>query len=99
MVPVRSTILRVFLFAAGTLFLGIGAIAVVIRGIPTTPFLLLSAACYSRSSERMHRWIYGHPRFGPLLRDLQEGKGMTLRAKLFALGLGWLAIGNCHEAW
>lgn len=90
----RSPILRLVLFVAGTLSLGIGAVAVVIRGIPTTPFLLLAVGCYSRSSERMHRWIYNHPRFGLLLRDLKEGRGLTLRVKLTALLLAWLAIGG-----
>jgi uncharacterized membrane protein YbaN (DUF454 family) len=61
---------------------------------PTTPFILLAAICYSRSSERFHDWIYQHRIFGPMLRAWEQHGVISPRAKLIsALGLvGSMAI-------
>jgi len=63
----------------GTLLLVIGSIGVVIPVLPTTPFLLLAAACYIRSSERMHRWMLNNRIFGEFIRNYREERGITLR--------------------
>lgn len=53
--------------------------------LPTTPFLLLSAFCYARSSERLHRWLISHPRFGVYVVGFLYGGGIPRRAKRAAL--------------
>jgi uncharacterized membrane protein YbaN (DUF454 family) len=61
--------------------------------LPTTPFLLLAAACYLRSSERFYRWLLGNRWFGTYIRDYIEGRGMPLRTKILTILLLWAAIG------
>lgn len=79
-VPVR------LLFAGlGTLFMLLGLLGVVLPVLPTTPFLLLAAACYARASRRVFGWLLGHPRFGPLIREWREHRSMPYRAKRTAL--------------
>lgn len=62
--------------------------------LPTTPFLLLAAFCFSRSSKRFHEWLINHPWFGDYIRNFQEGRGMTMRSKIWSISLIWLSIGS-----
>lgn len=61
--------------------------------LPTTPFLLLAAACFARSSRRVHHWLLSHPRFGPILHEWQTYRSMPYRAKRTALLLIALSFG------
>lgn len=61
--------MRALFLALGLLFLALAILGVFLPLLPTTPFLLLAAACFARSSERLHGWMLRHSRFGPLLRD------------------------------
>ena len=72
--------------AGGGLFLGLGLLGVVLPVLPTTPFLLLAAGCFARSSPRMHGWLLGHPVFGPPIRNWEENGAISRRAKRFAAG-------------
>ena len=76
----------------GTIFLGLGAVGIVVPILPTTPFLLLSAACYLNGSERMHRWLLNNKLFGSYIKNYREGKGMSARGKIFTLSLLWMTI-------
>jgi len=72
------------------LALGMGCVALGIAGIflpllPTTPFMLLAAACFARSSERFHDWLLNHRIFGTTVRAWQQHRSIPRRAK-------WLAI-------
>jgi len=83
----------------GIVFLAIGAIGVVLPLLPTTPFLLLAAYCFARSSPRLHGWLLDHPSFGPLINNWEQYGSIDRRSKriamiviLFTLGIT-LAIG------
>jgi uncharacterized membrane protein YbaN (DUF454 family) len=89
----RTTAKRRLLIAAGTLCAGLGIIGIFVPILPTTPFLLLAAACYMRSSERFYRWLTNNRVFGAYVRNYIEGGGMPLRMKVFTILLLWLAIG------
>jgi len=78
---------------AGTISLGLGAAGVFLPILPTTPFLLLSAACYYKGSERMHRWLLNNKLFGSYIRNYNEGKGISQTGKIFTLFLLWITIG------
>jgi uncharacterized membrane protein YbaN (DUF454 family) len=69
----------------GLFFLLLGGIGVVLPLLPTTPFVLLAAACFARSSPRMHSWLLQSELFGPMLRDWDKNKCISRKVK-------WLAI-------
>lgn len=74
---------------------GLGSAGAVLPLLPTTPFLLVAAFAASRSSPRLHAWLYQHPRFGPLLRDWRDHRAIRPRAKAAALALlalSWAVI-------
>ena len=78
---------------AGTICLVLGAIGIVLPILPTTPFLLAAAACYYKSSSRMHKWLLNNKWFGEYIRNYKEGRGLPLKTKITALAVLWLTIG------
>ena len=86
-------IVRTLWLIAGTICVVLGAIGIVLPILPTTPFLLAAAACYYKSSPRMHRWLLNNKWFGEYIRNYQEGKGLTIKTKITALSMLWITIG------
>ena len=86
-------LVRTLWFIAGTICVVLGAIGIVLPLLPTTPFLLAAAACYYKSSEKMHRWLLNNKWFGEYIRNYQEGKGLTKKTKITALTVLWVTIG------
>lgn len=70
--------------AAGVLGLATGVVGVFLPLLPTTPFVLLAAWCFSRGSARWEHWILHHPRWGPMVRDWRANRAVPLRAKQLA---------------
>ena len=64
--------------------LAVGAIGVVVPGLPTVPFVLLSAFAAARGSRRLHAWLLAHRLFGPMIRDWQRQGAVSRRAKWWA---------------
>ena len=91
--PKRNRVTRVLLMIAGTVSLIFAIIGLVLPLIPTTPFLLLTAACYCRSSERLYNWLITNKWFGEYIKNYREGKGIPLKTKIFALTILWVTIG------
>lgn len=77
----------------GSVAILLGMIGLFLPLLPTTPFLLLAAACFARGSERMHNWLLNHGVFGKLLRNYEEGRGIPARAKVLALLMMWPSLG------
>ncbi|WP_341666860.1 YbaN family protein [Alcaligenes sp. SDU_A2] len=84
--------MRILLLAAGLLCVALAVAGTVLPLLPTTPFALLAAWCFARSSPRFHRWLLEHRWLGPYLRNWQDGRGLTRRAKQRALVLLWLSL-------
>lgn len=84
---------RTALVACGTVALILGIVGVFLPVLPSTPFLLLAAACYARSSKRLRDWLLGHPVFGGYIRDYRDRQGMGLRAKVLSITVLWVGIG------
>jgi uncharacterized membrane protein YbaN (DUF454 family) len=69
---------------AGLVSLALGILGIALPLLPTTPFLLLAAFCFGRSSERLQRWLLDHPRLGPPIRDWREHRAISPKAKRLA---------------
>jgi uncharacterized protein len=85
-------IVKALLIISGTISLLLGAIGIFVPILPTTPFLLLSAACYMRSSEIMYNWLLKNRWFGEYIRHYREGRGIPMKTKLVAITLLWVTI-------
>ncbi|MBM3294915.1 MAG: DUF454 domain-containing protein [Candidatus Aminicenantes bacterium] len=83
-----------FLAGAGVLFVALGLLGIVLPVLPTTPFLLLAAWCFARSSKRFYVWLTTNRLFGRYLRDYREGRGIPARKRALAVVLLWLTIGS-----
>jgi len=84
---------RQLLIIAGTLSLAVGMVGIAIPVLPTTPFLLLAAGCYLRSSQRFYNWLMANRLFGAYIRNYIEGRGIPIKLKLFIIALLWTTIG------
>ena len=88
----RGGLRRGLLVAAGLVCFGLGVVGIVVPILPTTPFLLLAAACFLRSSDRLHRWLLGNRVFGEYIRRYRNGEGLRLAAKATTLVLLWATL-------
>ena len=88
---------RILLIAGGTLCVALAVLGLFLPMLPTTPFLLLAAVCYARSSERFYHWLVTNRWFGAYIRNYREGRGIPLWHKVLAISLLWLTIG--YAAW
>jgi uncharacterized membrane protein YbaN (DUF454 family) len=82
---------RLFIIA-GTIAIGIGVIGIIVPVLPTTPFLLLAAICYMRGSPRLYNLLLSNRFIGSYIRNYLEGRGMSLKMKIWTLSLLWVAI-------
>ena len=83
---------RIVLTIAGSLSLFLGVTGIFLPILPTTPFLLLSAACFIRSSDRLYRWLIGHRYLGNYIRFYMDYRAITLKSKVVSLAGLWIVI-------
>lgn len=77
--------LRWLWLIGGLVCVGLGGLGVLVPGLPTTVFFIVAAACFTRSSPRLERWVLELPGIGPMVSDHRAGLGMPRRAKRMAL--------------
>jgi len=82
-----STSLRVLLVLVGITCVALGVIGIFLPVLPTTPFMLLAAACFARSSRRFYNWIMNNRIFGPLIQNWRKYRSIPRRAKWTAIFL------------
>jgi uncharacterized membrane protein YbaN (DUF454 family) len=87
-----SPVVRGLFLACGFVAVALGVIGVFLPVLPTTPFLLIAAACFARASPRLYRWLARSRTFGPYLREWRQHRSVPWRAKVFALALMSLSI-------
>lgn len=83
--PHRSRVVRGTFIVLGFVSVGLGTAGVVLPVLPTTPFILLAAFFFARSSPRFDAWLVNHRLFGSLVRDWRAGRGLSVRAKTISL--------------
>lgn len=88
-----ENIKKILLITCGTLSVVMGVLGMFFPVLPTTPFLLLAAFCYARSSERFYHWLITNRLFGEYIKNYREGKGIPLKQKIIALTFLWLTMG------
>lgn len=91
--PHDSRVVRALLVVAGTICVALGVVGIFVPVLPTTPFLLLAAACYARASERFYRWLLSNRTFGPMIREWRLHRSIPWRTKIVAIALMTLTIG------
>lgn len=87
--------MRIILILLGSLSLLLGIIGVFLPVLPTTPFLLLSAALYFRSSPRLYDWLLNHPYLGTYIKNFREHRAIPLRVKIISVSMVWITLLNC----
>lgn len=88
---------RLLWMLAGFLSLGLGLIGIVTPVLPTVPFVLLAAWCFSKGSARWESWLLVHPRWGPMVKDWRARRAIPRRAKLLAVSM--MACSCAIAAW
>ena len=71
----------------GLLSVAVGAIGIVVPGLPTTVFFIIAAACFAKSNPRLEQWVLDLPKIGPAVQRYRDGHGMPIRAKYWAIGM------------
>lgn len=92
-IPIRKSVKNTLLTAFGLVCVCLGIIGIFLPILPTTPFILLAAWLFARSSERFHRWLSEHPRFGPMLAMWGENKQIDKAIRNRALFFMWAGMG------
>ncbi|MBX3567446.1 MAG: YbaN family protein [Rhizobiaceae bacterium] len=87
-----SSSVRLLWLTAGLACAALGLAGIALPLLPTTPFMILAAFCFARSSERLHRRLLDHPRVGPAIRDWNRHGAIATKAKLLAASAMVLAL-------
>jgi uncharacterized membrane protein YbaN (DUF454 family) len=84
---------RLFLLVTGCVALVLGLVGVILPLLPTTPFILLAAACFAGAWPAMHRRLAGSRLFGPMLQSEPGARHIPVATKIYAIAFTWLSIG------
>ncbi len=88
-----SPAVRALFFVAGLVSLGLAVAGIFLPVLPTTPLVLLAAACFARSYRPFHEWLVAHRLFGPMVREWHEHRSIPYRTKIFAISMMAGALG------
>ncbi len=96
--------MRVIYAVIGTISLILGVLGIFLPVLPTTPFLLLTAAFYFKASNRMYNWLMNHKCFGTYIRNFREHRAIPLKAKIVSVTMLWgtliyCALGVSNNLW
>jgi len=86
-------LMKPLLCVLGVIFTGLGILGIFLPLLPTTPFLLLAAACFARGSEKFYNKLLNNKYLGQYITDFREKRGIPLRVKIISVTLLWLTIG------
>ncbi len=83
---------KYLLIAAGVISLNLGIIGIFVPILPTTPFILLAAACFMKSSNSLYQWLTNHKYFGKYIENYIKYKAVTLKSKIISIVILWIVI-------
>jgi uncharacterized membrane protein YbaN (DUF454 family) len=86
---------KYLLIISGSICLALGVIGIFLPVLPTTPFLLLAAAAYVRSSEKLYQWLLSQKLLGTYIRNFREHKAIPLHAKIISISMIWITLTYC----
>ena len=84
--------MKVLFAVLGCISLALGILGIFLPLLPTTPFLLLSAWLFSKSSEKLYNWLLNHKIFGDYIRSFREDKAISMRIKIGSISLLWTVM-------
>ncbi|WP_188456075.1 YbaN family protein [Virgibacillus oceani] len=84
---------KVLLITGGSISFVLGVLGIVLPLLPTTPLLLLAAACFVRSSDKLYQWLITNKYVGSYIRNYRAGKGIPLKAKISGVLVLWVSMG------
>ena len=87
--------MKYILTALGLVALGLGILGIFLPVLPTTPFLLLAAALFLRSSRSLYDWLLNHPKLGPYISNFMVHKSIPLKIKIISVSMVWITLLNC----
>ena len=87
--------MKYLLITLGSICLVLGVIGIFLPLLPTTPFLLLAAALYVRSSERLYQWLIHQKYLGNYIRNFREHRAIPLHAKILSISMVWITLVYC----
>jgi uncharacterized membrane protein YbaN (DUF454 family) len=87
--------MRIILVIIGSVSLILGLLGIFLPVLPTTPFLLLSAAVWVKASPRLYTWLINHRVFGEYIRNFRENRALPLRVKIISVSLLWATMSYC----
>ena len=87
--------MRILYIIWGSLSLALGILGIFLPVLPTTPFLILSAAMYVRCSQRLYDWLMAHKHLGPYIKNFREHKALPLRVKVVSVSMVWATLLYC----
>ena len=87
--------MRIILILIGSVSFALGVLGIFLPMLPTTPFLLLSAAVWLKASPSLYEWLLNHRVFGEYIRNFREHRAIPLRVKIISVSMVWLTIGYC----
>lgn len=90
MLPLHLQMKKTLLIISGSISFVLGIIGIFLPIIPTTPFLLLAAALFAKSSEKLYYWLMNHKVFGEYIRNFREDKAIPLKGKIIAISSLWI---------
>lgn len=95
--------MNVLLSILGCIALGLGVLGAFVPVLPTTPFLLLSAALFLRGNKKLYEWLLNHPKLGTYISNFMVHKAIPLRVKIVSISALWLTLSYCAvfatESW
>lgn len=87
-----NPLLKILLIVCGFIMVALGIFGIIIPGLPTTPFMILAAFCFMKSSRRMYKWVTTNKLFGNKVKKFIDNRAIPIRGKIFSISAMWIMI-------